>query len=125
MAGSFTNYGENFVLNYLFNGSFNWYVALFTVAPTDTGGGTEVTGGSYARVLSNNWSNSTLGSVTNDAIITFPDASGSWGSVVAFAIFDALTVGNMLAWGDLTAFKTVASGDTVQFNTSNLTFNLD
>jgi len=101
-------------------------VALFTAAPSDAGGGTEVTGGSYARVnvapLDANWSgaSATTGLTDNVAAITFPTASASWGTVTHFAIFDATTAGNMLIWGALTASKTVGSGDTFSFAIGDL-----
>ena len=52
MAG-FSDYLEDKVLDHVFGGVAytqpTKHVALYTVAPTDTGGGTEVTGGAYAR----------------------------------------------------------------------------
>ncbi len=93
------------------------YVALFTAAPSDAGGGTEVSGGSYARVnlppLDTNWSapDGTGGLTDNLAAITFPAPSANWGSITHFAIFDAASAGNMLLWGALTTPKTVNNGD--------------
>lgn len=93
------------------------YVGLFTVTPADAGGGTEVTGGSYARVqrdpLDANWTaaSSTDGLTDNAAAITFPTPSANWGTIVAFGIFDASTVGNLLIWGPITPNKTVNNGD--------------
>lgn len=93
------------------------YVALFTAAPSDAGGGTEVTGGSYARVarapLDANWSaaSATDGLTDNVAAITFPAPTANWGVITHFAVFDRLTVGNMLMWAALVASKTVNSGD--------------
>lgn len=96
-----------------FTGPQNW-VALFTVAPSDAGGGTEVTGGAYARqrVFANlggtpDWAlavtqgaGSHLGYlVDNTDDINFPVASVSWGLIVAWAIFDASAAGNLLLWG--------------------------
>lgn len=43
--------------------------------------------------------------VANGAAITFPQATASWGNVIAFALFDASTSGNMLAWDYLGNFK--------------------
>lgn len=92
-------------------------VALFTVSPSDAGGGTEVTGGSYARVnvppLDANWSapDGTGGLTDNVADITFPTPSANWGTIVAFGIFDAASSGNLLVWGALTTSKTVNNGD--------------
>jgi len=69
------------------------YVALYTVAPTDAGGGTEVTGGAYARVaVTNNitnWPAAAGGLKSNGTEIVFPTATASWGTVVAFAVLDA------------------------------------
>jgi hypothetical protein len=97
------------------------YVALYTAAPSDSGGGTEVSGGSYARVqrdpLDANWTgaSSTDGLTDNAAAITFPTATGSWGTVTHVGILDASSGGNLLFHGALTASKTVASGDTFSF----------
>lgn len=97
------------------------YIGLFTAAPSDAGGGTEVSGGSYARVavapLDANWTgaSATSGLTDNAAVITFPVASASWGTVTHVAFFDALTGGNMLFWGALTTSKAVGSGDTFSF----------
>ena len=88
------------------------YVALFTVAPTsDAGtGGTEVTGGAYARVSTTgpNWNvpsassgtepATTPASTSNSATISFPTATANWGTVVAFGLYDAATSGNLLAF---------------------------
>lgn len=101
-----------------------YYVALFTAAPDDTGGGTEVTGGSYARAaVTNNVTNfpaPTGGVSTNGTAITFAQATASWGTVTHFGIFDASTSGNLIVWGALTTPKTVANNDTVSFAASQL-----
>lgn len=76
------------------------YLALFTAAPSDTGGGTEVSGGAYARQnLSTALGAQSGGSISNSSQINFPDATANWGDVVGWATFDALTAGNMLLWG--------------------------
>ena len=93
------------------------YVALFTAAPSDSGGGTEVTGGSYARVqrdpLDANWTaaSATNGLTDNAAAITFPAPTANWGSVTHWGIFDASTAGNLYFHGALTTPKTVNNGD--------------
>jgi hypothetical protein len=92
-------------------------VALYTAAPSDAGGGTEVTGGSYARVnvppLDANWTgaSSTDGITTNAADITFPTPSANWGTVTHFGIFDNTTAGNLLVWGPLSSSRTINNGD--------------
>ena len=136
MAGSFSDYLEQKVLNHVFGATAysapgTLYFALFTAAPSDSGGGTEVTGGSYARVaLTNNTTNfpnatgTSPTSKTNGATVTFPTASANWGTVVAFGIFDASSGGNLICWADLTANKTVNNGDTASFAASALTITL-
>jgi hypothetical protein len=102
------------------------YVALYTVAPTDSSAGTEVTGGSYARVSSaSKWATPSAGSVATNATVTFPTASADWGTVVAFRIMDASSAGNALMWGALTANKTVSNGDTASFASGALTLTED
>lgn len=102
------------------------YVSLHTTATTDAGGGTEVSGGSYARVAvtaslanfagtqsagSTTASSGTGGATSNNNTITFPSPTGNWGTVSHFAIWDASTAGNMLFHGALTTAKTVNNGD--------------
>lgn len=89
------------------------YVALFNGSPTDTGsGGTEVSGGSYARVSHTSWNAASGGKITNNGAITFATATAAWGDVTHFALFDASTGGNMLLWGTFGATLTVSLGDT-------------
>ena len=129
MAGSFSNFLENEVLDHLFTaGAYArpaTYVALYTAAPTAAGGGTEVSGGSSARVQVTAWDTASGGATANTGAITFPTASASWGTVVAFGILDAASAGNLLAWGDLTAPKAVGSGDTIEFAAGALDITLD
>ncbi len=102
------------------------YFALYTVAPSDAGGGTEVSGGSYARVsyasTLANWagtqsagstaaSSGTGGVTSNNNVVTFPSPTGNWGSVVAMALYDSPTGGNEIQWASLAAAKTVNNGD--------------
>lgn len=76
------------------------HLALFTAAPSDSGGGTEVSGGSYARQnLSTALGTHSGGVISNSSQVTFPDASADWGTILAWATFDASTGGNMLWWG--------------------------
>ncbi len=130
MAGSMTNFLELELLDHVFGkGSYTAptpYLALFTAAPSDAGGGTEVTGGSYARVaITADMAAAGSGAITNSAGIEFPTASASWGTVTHFAVMDASTAGNMLWWGDLAASKAVGDGDTLVFNAGDLDFTLD
>jgi len=101
------------------------WVALFTAAPSDVGGGTEVAGGGYARVnlppLDTNWtatqggttgnSSGTGGMTQNAVAVAYAAPSANWGTITHFAIFDAASGGNMLIWDALTAPRTVLGGD--------------
>lgn len=92
------------------------YVALFVGDPLDTGaGGAEVSGGSYVRVICNTWDAASSRATENTGAITFPEATASWGTVTHFAIYDAITTGNFLAHGVLTASKAIGSGDNAEF----------
>jgi hypothetical protein len=128
MAGNLSDFAEVEILKWLLNLTPSYTpaatkVALYTVTPDDTGGGTEVTGGSYARTAIT-WGTPASGAVSNSADITFPTASASWGTVVALAIWDTSGT-NMLAWGPLTANKTVGNGDVFKILTGNLALSLD
>lgn len=135
MAGSFSDYLEKKLLDHVLSATTytppaTVYVALYTTAPSDSGGGVEVTGGSYARVSStNNTTNWPLTSgvltlKTNGTTITFPTASADWGLVVAFGLLDAPSGGNLLMWADLTVNKTITSGDDTRFDPGDLAITL-
>ena len=95
------------------------YVALYTASPGPTGGGTEVSGGSYARTVCTFGAPSS-GALVNSAPCTFPQATGNWGTVTSFGVFDAPTGGNLLYYGNLTASKTINTGDQLTFATSGI-----
>ena len=129
MAGSKSDYLENELLDHVLGGGdysrpATVYVALYTTAPTDAGGGVEVSGGDYARVAvtnnSTNWPAASGGAKSNGTEITFPTATANWGLVKAFAILDAATDGNFMYWGDLTTEKTINDGDTAKFAVGDL-----
>jgi hypothetical protein len=103
-----------------------WFVGLFTAAPSDTGGGTEVSGSGYARKATGTITVSgTATTATNSAAIEFDPASGgNWGNITHAAIFDASTGGNMLAWAQLTTARTINDGDVFRVPASSLTITL-
>jgi hypothetical protein len=125
----FTDYLEAKLLDHVLrNDSYNSpttaYIGLFTASPNDAGGGTEVSGGSYARQAAS-FSAASGGATTTDADITFPQATGDWGTVVAVGVHDALTSGNLLMYTDLTTSKTIDTGDILKIATGSLTVSLD
>ena len=117
MAGSKSDYMEDKVLNILRGTAFaavSPYVGLMTAAPGETGPGTEVSGGAYARVAVT-FGAPSGGAISNSGAVNFPTPTGNWGTIVGFGIFDAETSGNMLYYGDITPNKTINTGDTVTF----------
>ena len=104
MAGNLSNYLENKVLDHIlgtttYTKPSTVYVALYTVTPSDTGGGTEVTGGSYARQVAT-FTAASGGATSNVSNIDFNNMPAC--TVVAIGVHDALTSGNLLVWGTLT-----------------------
>ncbi len=100
------------------------FVGLYTTDPTMPAGtgGVEVSGGSYVRErLDTLLSAAAAGSITNSTAVAWPTATASWGTIVGLGIFDAVTAGNLLAAGPLTASKTVGNGDTFSLPISDLT----
>lgn len=117
---SATDTEENSLLKARFGGAADtvpatWYVALTTTTPTDSAAGTEVTGGSYARVaVTNNTTNfpaPTTGVIANGAAITFPAPTANWGTVTHFELWDAASAGTRRYWGALTTPRTINNGD--------------
>lgn len=130
MAG-LSNYAEDLVLDWLFTANSAtrptaWYVGLFTVAPGEGGGGTEVAGNAYQREAATFTVSGTAPTTAENSVaIEFPTATGNWGTIVAAGVFDASTSGNLIAFADLTASKTIQSGDVLRFNAGTLTITLD
>ena len=129
MAGSFSDYLEDKLLKHVFTNTAytsptSLYVALYTAAPSDTGGGTEVSGGSYTRKVATFTVSGTSTLATNSAAIEYDAATASWGTIVAVAIYDASTAGNFLAWADLTTSKAIDTGDILRIPSGDLDITL-
>jgi hypothetical protein len=136
--GALTNAAEDEVIKHIFR-TGSWtkpttlYVALFTAAPGEAGGGTEVTGGSYARVASTpgdaNWAATVGGDGTtsNLAAITFPAPTADWGQATHWGIFfDEATAGTLRIYAALTTPKTINNGDAApSFGVGALTYQSD
>jgi hypothetical protein len=125
---SFSNTYETNVLTWTFTNSAvtrptAWYLGLFTAAPGEAGGGTEVSGGSYAReAVTFSVSGDTA---TNTAAIEFAVATADWGTITHVAVFDASTGGNQIAYAALTTSKTIATGDVLRVPAGDLDITLD
>lgn len=113
----------------------NWYIALSTTTPTQAQGTsppwnfTEPSGNGYARVTvannSTNWVSAaapaTGWTMENGTAITFPVATGSWGTVTYVGIFDASSSGNCVAYGALTSSQAITTNDIGSFAINALT----
>jgi len=130
--GSFSDYWENKILDHVFGKSTytppTIYVALSTADPTDDGSGlSEPSGSGYAREQTSvsDWDTAFGGALDNTNDITFSEATGSWGTITHFALIDAASGGNVLAYGALSQSRTIGSGDTAKFAAGDLDVSLD
>ena len=143
-AQALSDYAENHYIDHIVRGTAftapaTVYFGLSTTACSDSSFGTEVSGGSYARVAvtanttnfagtqsagSTTASSGTGGQTSNNAAINFPTPSAGWGTVTYWFIADASTSGNLLICDDLTVSKTINSGDTVSFAIASATVTL-
>ena len=125
---SFTNFLETEILDHVFAGAAytapgTKYIGLFTAAPGETGGGTEVSGSAYARQT---MAFTTSGDTTsNNAAVEFPTATGSWGTITHVGIFDAVSSGNLMVYATLTASKAITTGDVFRVPSGDLDITLN
>ena len=125
---AFTDYLENKLLAHTFSNTAytspsTVYVALYTVAPTDSSVGTEVTGGGYVRQSAS--FTTTASATTNASAIEYPTATADYGTVVAVAVLDASSSGNMLAFAALDTSKTISTGDVFRVPSGDLDITLN
>jgi len=120
-----SDYAENKVLDHTL-GTTAWtmpatvYLGLSVASMADDASGTELSGSGYAR-QSISFASASSGSASTDATVTFPTATGSWGSVGYWSLWDASSGGNMLMHGAFTTAKTVGNGDILRVNSGDLT----
>lgn len=145
-AAALTDFAENKIVDAALRAQaigtpVTWYIALYTICPTDSTAGTEVTGGNYARVAvtaglaafagtqaagSTTASSGTGGATSNNAAWAFTSPT-TWGATVnCWGITDAATAGNLWIYSGITgAPKTINIGDTVSFAIGAATFQID
>jgi len=124
------NYSEKLLLDFLMTAGTAtrptaWYVALYTGAPNDGGGGTELSGDGYSR-KSVTWAAAATpgGTTSNSNAPSFTASGGSWGTVTHLGIHDASSSGNLLWHGALTASKVIADGDSLDFAAGSIDLTL-
>lgn len=131
--GSFSDYLELELLDHVFGAAAytapaTLYAAAYTSTPSDSGGGTEVSGTNYSRVaITNNATNfpaASGGAKSNGTAITFPTAGGSWGTVTAIGLLDASSGGNLIAWDDFTGVA-ITTNDVLEVAIGDLDITLD
>lgn len=109
------------------------YLALTTAPVSDSNTGstiTEPSGGSYARLLINEpsggapqWTSAGTGNATsNNEAWSLAAATASWTTVVAAAICDASSAGNLLMYDNGITDQAVGDGDTCRFPTGDFDF---
>ena len=136
LAGAMMDYLENALINHVFRGTpysapSTIYVGLSSTSCSDSSAGTEISGGSYARVGvatgTGTWAatNGTNGTTSNVSTLTFATPSAGWGTVTSVVLYDASTGGNGLTCSALTVPKTINNGDDVKFPPGAITFQID
>jgi len=124
---------EHALLNHFFRGQTvaspqNLFLALYISDPTDDDIGTEIAGGGYARQPITFGLPEQIGGrgqITNNAQITFPNATANWGTISHWGVRDAATGGNLLTYAPVPTPKLIESGDEAKFNVSAITVAVD
>lgn len=124
----FSDFLENELLDHVFRNSAYTspaavYLALYTTAPTDSGGGTEVSTGGYSRQAIT-FGAASGGAIANTSAVEFTASGANFGTIVAVGIFDASTSGNLLAWNEITSVI-INDGDTLNFPIGDIDVTLD
>ena len=130
LTGGLTDYAANKLVDLIWRAqAYTWpsslYASLFTAAPSNAGGGTEVGTADDLRVAIASsltaWSGTqaaastvastgTAGRISNNAPVTYPTPTTNWGTVTHEGLKDAATAGNLMFWGALAAARTVNIG---------------
>jgi hypothetical protein len=122
-----TNYLQNAVLNaslrnVTYTQTANVYSALYSVAPTASTSGTEITGNGYSRQLTT-FASANAGVCTSNVAVNFTATGNAYPTVVAFGVVDASTSGNILYYKNITG-RNVKAGDTLTFDSGAITITL-
>lgn len=119
-----SDYLENEILDHIlrnaaYTPASTVYIGLSTGSFADGNSGTELSGSGYTR-KSIAFDAASGGTTDNTSAIDFPTATGSWGTVSHWGLFDAATSGNLLIHGAFSASKAVASGDILRIAAGEL-----
>jgi hypothetical protein len=122
-----TDYLENKVLDgtvkaTTYTAPANVYMALYSVAPSESGTGTELTGNGYGRQLITFGTAAANGTISNTANLSFTASGNAW-SVKGQAITDAASGGNILYWS--TTNRALAAGETLTYLTGKINISIN
>lgn len=129
--GSFSDYVEDAVLDHVVGKtSFTMptvWVGLSTADPLDDASGNAEPASNYARksTAGADWNPASGGAIDNANPLSFVQATGAWGTLTHFSLWDAASAGNMLAHGALAASKVIGNGDTGTFAAGDIDITLD
>lgn len=123
---AWSDYAERLLNDWCFNGSaigtITPYLALYTAAPSDSGGGTECSDSNYVRVAAAAYFSADSGTDAtdaNDVAIEWP-AFAAQQIITHVGVFDASSGGNLIRWGALTGSVTVPASGIYRFNIGDL-----
>ena len=125
MAGNLSDAAEALVRKWLFSDSAatrptQWFLKLYTAAPSDSGGGTEVASGVGYTAQEISFD---ANGAANDAEIVFGPATADWGTVTHGAIFDESN--RFLAWAAVGSARSIPTGDSARFVAGAITTSFD
>lgn len=114
----FSDFLENELLDHVFRNSAYTppaavYLGLYTAAPSDAGGGTEVSTGGYARQAIT-FGAAAAGAIANTGAVAFTASGANFGTITHVGVFDASSAGNLLAWKAISSVI-INDGDTLNF----------
>lgn len=120
-----SNYLELEVLDHILSvGAYSMpadiYLGLSVASMAEDASGTELSGNAYVRQAIT-FATASGGSSSSNATVTFPTATGNWGTVAYWSVWDASSSGNMMLHGAFTASKTIATGDILRVNSGDVT----
>lgn len=138
MAGSKTNFAEDAMASELVGATafaapsalhFGLWTGAGTLSDTSTGSTAgESAYGSYARVNKTNNTTNFAGTTSprvNSNAITFPTSTSGSSTVTQVGVCSASSAGDMYLWADLTASRTIDTGEIPEFATSAFSYSED
>lgn len=126
--GKMSVYAKNAAMNHMFNTAYSpvatVYLALSTTDTATTT--TEPSGGGYIRIaIAFSAPGTGARKIVQNGAVTFPEATGAWGTITHWAIFDAEAGGNQLAYGAFNPSFDVVSGNTPTVPTLEAEISID